>query len=208
MIVFHGSDKIIEKPEFGKGYIYNDYGRGFYLTADENLAGEWAVLRTGFDGYINRYELDLNGLNILDTDKIKTENLIAILIKNRDIEFAEAFSDDRDLFVEKYDLYIDDYDVIMGIRANDRFYSYMRAFITGTVTREAVAKLFGLGNWGTQICVKSERAFANLKFIGYTDAFGEIYYSNALNRNKLAGNLYKNMDRKTLRDGSFISDLI
>jgi len=208
MIVFHGSDKIIEKPEFGRGYVYNDYGRGFYLTADENLAGEWAVLRTGFDGYINKYELDLTGLNVLDTDTIKTENLIAILIKNRDIEFAEAFSDDRDLFVEKYDLYIDDYDIIMGIRANDRFYSYMRAFINGTVTKEAVAKLFELGNWGTQICVKSERAFAKLKFIGYANAFGEIYYSNALNRNKLAGNLYRNMDRKTLREGSFINDLL
>ena len=59
--VYHGSDNIIEKPEFGKGHIYNDYGRGFYLTLNKDLAGEWAVLRTGFNGYINEYELNLMG---------------------------------------------------------------------------------------------------------------------------------------------------
>jgi len=208
MIVYHGSDKITDKPEFGRGHAYNDYGLGFYLTIDEHLAGEWAVLRTGYDGYINKYELDLTGLNVLDTDKISTETLIAILMKNRDIEFAEAFSDDRDLFVDKYAIDISDYDIIMGIRANDRFYSYMRAFITGAITKEAVAKLFGLGNWGVQICLKSETAFAKIKFIDYVGALSAIYYDNAFSRNKLAGELYKNLDRQTLRTGKFISDLL
>ena len=208
MVVFHGSDKIIEKPEFGRGYEYNDYGRGFYLTTDENLAGEWAVLRTGFDGYINKYELDLTDLNILDTNKIKAENLIAILLKNRDIEFAEAFSDYRNLFVGKYDVDISSYDIIKGIRANDRFYSYMRAFITGVITKEAVERLAGLGDWGTQICLKSERAFENMKFTGYTAALSEAYYNNAFKRNELAGDLYRRTDRRLLREGSFIQDLI
>jgi len=208
MIVYHGSDKIIDNPEFGRGHAYNDYGLGFYLTTDENLAGEWAVLRTGYDGYINKYELDLTGLNVLDTDKISTETLIAILMKNRDIEFAEAFSDDRDLFVEKYVIDVNGYDIIMGIRANDRFYSYMRAFIIGAITNEAVAKLFGLGNWGVQICLKSELAFTKIKFTDYVGALSAIYYDNAFTRNKVAGELYKNLDRQTLRTGKFISDLL
>ena len=139
--VYHGSDKIIEKPEFGKGHIYNDYGRGFYLTLNKDLAGEWAVLRTGSNGYINEYELNLTGLDILNTNKITLENLMAVLIKNRDIDFAEVFVDNRDLFIEKYDIDINNYDVIRGIRANDRFYSYMRGFITGLITKEAVARL-------------------------------------------------------------------
>lgn len=32
MILYHGSDHIIEKPVFGEGKSYNDYGRGFYCT--------------------------------------------------------------------------------------------------------------------------------------------------------------------------------
>ena len=30
IILYHGSNEKIEKPVFGKGKAYNDYGRGFY----------------------------------------------------------------------------------------------------------------------------------------------------------------------------------
>ncbi|MCL2815371.1 MAG: DUF3990 domain-containing protein [Oscillospiraceae bacterium] len=206
--VYHGSDKIIEKPEFGKGHIYNDYGRGFYLTLDKDLAGEWAVLRTGFNGYINEYELYLTGLNVLDTNDITLENLMTILIKNRDIDFAEVFVGNKNLFVEKYDVDINGYDIIRGIRANDRFYSYMRGFITGLITKEAVERLINLGDWGIQVCLKSAKAFDNIKLIGYTKAMSDIYYENALGRNQTAGNLYRAVDNKVLREGKFITDLI
>ena len=32
LTIYHGSPEIIEKPQFGKGKTYNDYGRGFYCT--------------------------------------------------------------------------------------------------------------------------------------------------------------------------------
>ena len=32
MILYHGSDHIIEKPVFGEGKSYSDYGRGKYRT--------------------------------------------------------------------------------------------------------------------------------------------------------------------------------
>ena len=38
MIIYHGSEKIIEKPVFGKGNLRNDYGKGFYCTESEELA--------------------------------------------------------------------------------------------------------------------------------------------------------------------------
>jgi hypothetical protein len=50
MILYHGSDRIIEKPVFGEGKSYNDYGRGFYCTEHVELAKEWACA-TGGDGY-------------------------------------------------------------------------------------------------------------------------------------------------------------
>lgn len=54
--LYHGSDHIIEKPVFGEGKSYNDYGRGFYCTEHVELAKEWACA-TGVDGYANRYQL-------------------------------------------------------------------------------------------------------------------------------------------------------
>jgi len=206
--VYHGSDKIIEKPEFGKGHIYNDYGRGFYLTFNKDLAGEWAVLRTGFNGYVNEYELNLTGMNVLDTNDIALETLMAILIKNRDIDFAEVFVDNRNLFIEKYDMDISGYDVIRGMRANDRFYSYMRGFITGLITKEAVGRLLTLGDWGVQVCLKSAKAFGSIKLVGYTEVASDIYYKDALGRNQIAGDLYRQLDGKVLREGKFITDLM
>ena len=45
-ILYHGSEFLIEKPEFGKGARHNDYGRGFYCAENIELAREWAVSYT------------------------------------------------------------------------------------------------------------------------------------------------------------------
>ena len=29
-IIYHGSEEVITKPQFGKGLLQNDYGKGFY----------------------------------------------------------------------------------------------------------------------------------------------------------------------------------
>ena len=63
--IYHGSNHMIEKPKFGYGKPYNDYGIGFYCTQNPNMAKEWGV---GIDhnGYANRYKIECDGLTILD----------------------------------------------------------------------------------------------------------------------------------------------
>ena len=70
LTIFHGSDKIIKVPEYGKGKTYNDYGLGFYTTKDKELAGEWATPKANTDGYINEYNYNIEGLNILNLNLI------------------------------------------------------------------------------------------------------------------------------------------
>ena len=43
MKIYHGSINIIEKPIYGYGSPYNDYGLGFYCTQEKEKAMEWAV---------------------------------------------------------------------------------------------------------------------------------------------------------------------
>lgn len=43
--LFHGSPYESVTPEYGLGNDKHDYGRGFYLTANVELAKEWAVCR-------------------------------------------------------------------------------------------------------------------------------------------------------------------
>ena len=59
-ILYHGSEFLIEKPEFGKGARHNDYGRGFYCTENIELAS--SSISKVFNDYIHnnqRYSLNL-----------------------------------------------------------------------------------------------------------------------------------------------------
>jgi hypothetical protein len=83
MIIYHGSKNIIERPIFGYGNPKNDYGLGFYCTADLELSKEWACSNNELNGYANIYEINLNDYKVLDlTDnKYSILNWIAILLK-------------------------------------------------------------------------------------------------------------------------------
>ena len=61
-ILYHGSEFLIEKPEFGKGARHNDYGRGFYCTENIELAREWACAKQK-NGYVNIYDIVFSGDN-------------------------------------------------------------------------------------------------------------------------------------------------
>ena len=57
MILYHGSPNRIVYPSFGLGDDRHDYGKGFYLTQDLNLAKEWAVCRPETEsGYVHTYQ--------------------------------------------------------------------------------------------------------------------------------------------------------
>lgn len=49
--LFHGTFEKNVVPTYGLGEEKHDYGKGFYLTENIELAKEWAVCRA--DGFIN-----------------------------------------------------------------------------------------------------------------------------------------------------------
>ena len=56
IILLHGSDHVIEQPNFLLGKSNNDYGRGFYCTRELSMAMEWAC-KQNTDGFVNKYLL-------------------------------------------------------------------------------------------------------------------------------------------------------
>ena len=58
LTIYHGSSKIIERPDFGTGNPHNDYSLGFYCTESMELAKEWAS-STETDGFANQYQINL-----------------------------------------------------------------------------------------------------------------------------------------------------
>ncbi len=85
--LYHGSPEIVEQPVFGKGKTNNDYGRGFYTTEHIELAKEWASNKNLSDGYVNKYELELDGLSVMNLSDKQYSILswLAILVQNRQI---------------------------------------------------------------------------------------------------------------------------
>ena len=82
--VFHGSDHIIKIPRYMGGKTDNDYGNGFYTTEYEERARSWATLNGNPQkSIVNMYQLDLDGLNILDLNERGVLAWIAEVVSNR-----------------------------------------------------------------------------------------------------------------------------
>ena len=116
--IYHGSDHIIEKPKFGYGKPYNDYGIGFYCTQNPNMAKEWGV---GIDhnGYANRYKIECDGLTILDLNAPGYTMLhwLTILLENREFDTsAPLAAEAKEYLMNTFHLDYKSADIIIGYR--------------------------------------------------------------------------------------------
>ena len=194
--LYHGSDKILKNPEFGKGELNNDYGQGFYCTKNKGLAGEWAVLWTQKDGYINEYSFDYTGLKVLYLNQMPIEHWISVLIANRRGDYEEEYQKRISLFIDKFGLDINSYDVIEGWRADDAFFSYIEDFFAMALSIENLRKALKFGDLGNQVCLKSKKSFEVIKFIRHYPAPALRFLKSAQNRDVSAKQKYRMMKDK------------
>ncbi|MBQ3890531.1 MAG: DUF3990 domain-containing protein [Lachnospiraceae bacterium] len=207
MILYHGSNIIVNKPLFGYGKPYNDYGQGFYCTEDEELAKEWACSSpTG--GFVSVYNLDTKGLNILSLNGKNILEWLAILIKNRQIRYSSPVEKQiADYIIDKYFLDYSSFDVIIGYRADDSYFSFVRAFLSNTISLEQLSDAMKLGNLGMQVFIQSQKAFDNLSFLESEPVFND-YYVKRVERNNMAREDYYRLLEKTVTSQTFARDII
>lgn len=212
MIIYHGSKDIIEKPEFGKGNVKNDYGLGFYCTENVELAKEWACSDNETNGYANRYEIDLDKYRVLDLREKRYTilNWMAILLKFRTFDVNSPISAQaKQYLIENFYVDVNDYDVIIGYRADDSYFSFAKDFINNTISVEQLSEAMRLGELGIQIVLKSKRPFETLKYMNYELAECDEYYVKRVSRDKKARETYLSGYRKNFAtDGTFVMDII
>lgn len=212
LTLYHGSQEIIEVPEYGKGKEYNDYGRGFYCTEKDELAKEWACPEKK-DGFSNKYELDLTGLNVMHLTKgtFNILNWLAILLKHRKFDITSNVGNNaREYILEHFMPDTTGVDVMIGYRADDSYFSFAEDFVNNGISVRDLNVAMQLGTLGEQVVLISERSFERIKFQGYEIADYRIYYSKRFERDKKARLEYKNR-KKTLsqmKDDLFILDII
>ena len=163
IILFHGSPDKIINPVFGGGEDKHDYGKGFYLTESIELASEWAVCRPNdLNGWVHKYELDTEGLKILDFQGESVLTWLAELMKHRDAADSKRYRMLAQKFIAKYGIETEEYDVIKGWRANASYFYIAKAFVRDEIDLDILEELLSLGGLGIQYCIKSEKAYSQL----------------------------------------------
>ena len=124
MIVYHGADQIVEKPDVRHSFRPLDFGKGFYVTTNREQAERWARRKADLyrkdKAYVNVYEMSEDE----SAFKVKTfpENLM---------EWIDFVCDCRD---GKTDY--QSYDIIKGKVANDKVFRVVDLYHTGIWDKE------------------------------------------------------------------------
>lgn len=186
--LYHGSEYIIDNPQYNIGKKENDYGQGFYCTNDEEKAKEWAC-KENKNGYLNEYSLDISNLRVLNLfeEKYSILNWIALLIQNRKFITDNPVSlKAKEYILNKFFIDTSEYDIIIGYRADDSYFSFANGYISNALSLNGLNEALRLGHSGEQIVLVSEKAFKNIKFEKSTKVDKNIYYPKFYNRDKNA----------------------
>ena len=210
--LFHGSSRVVRRPSLAQARPHNDYGRGFYTTRQHNLAGEWACQR-GNDGFVNSYSFWLDDLVVLDLldGTHSTLEWVALLLKHRhfDLRLPTA-SLAREALIGRFCPDLSAVDVVVGYRADDSYFGYVRSFIENALPLSALEEALTLGELGEQTVLISGKAFAQLTFEGYESVQAERYYPRFLERDEKARTGYHELlesQRPSLSD-LYILDIL
>ena len=203
-VLYHGSDHVIEKPEYKKGNPNNDYGLGFYCTAQIELAKEWAC-GEGETGFANCYSLSADDLFVLDLNgsEFHILNWLAILLENRRFTTSAQISKDGREYIEK--TYLPKYkkaDIMIGYRADDSYFSFARAFLNNTISLQKLEKAMYLGKLGNQFVIKSKKAFDRIIFQKAEPVDVEKYRALRKGRDQKARDEYQ----KVLASGRIVDE--
>ncbi|MCL2253900.1 MAG: DUF3990 domain-containing protein [Lachnospiraceae bacterium] len=212
IILYHGSQFIIDKPLYGGGKQYNDYGQGFYLTREAELAKEWACTDES-NGYVNRYELDLSDLTIinLSDDGYNILNWIAILLNNRVFRITNeiAFAG-KEFLLKRFLPDVESCDIIIGNRADDSYFAFAGAFLNNGISLSKLEEAMKLGKLGEQTVLKSKAAFKKIKYLDHEISAKEVYFPKKCVRDKEARTEFFQIksDLRLIENEIFLIDII
>ena len=157
MILYHGSNVIVEEPRIVRSNRGLDFGAGFYTTSDFQQAKRWAVSKTRRlkrgDPIISVYEFDedlcrskLNYKAFQGPD----EEWLSFVAANRKGEYAGV-----------------QYDVVTGPVANDRTIIVVNDYLSGAYSAETAILLLKASKLSDQYTFLTDSA---LQILHYKEA--------------------------------------
>ena len=154
MILYHGSNRVIEKIDLSKGRKFKDFGQGFYTTHLIEQATAWSKQvsdRFGGKPVVNEFEFDLDaaiadGLNVKIFEMTNRE-WAEFVIANRRKDGPEFHHD---------------YDIVIGPVADDDIARVFGLFDMNIIDLDTVVKEITYKKLNSQYFFATERS---LKYI-------------------------------------------
>ncbi len=209
LVIYHGSPDIVEVPVFGKGSLYNDYGRGFYCTENVELAKEWACLE-GRDGYSNKYLIDVDSVKVLNlgSKEFSILHWLTILTEHRKLRISTpAMKKGMEWLQEHFHVDTSPYDVIIGYRADDSYFSFARAFLTNQISVAQLAYAMKLGKLGEQFVLMTPKAFEQIRYVSHEAVDSTVYYVKRKARDEEARASYLAILEEADETGVYLRDI-
>lgn len=156
MILYHGSNQIVEKPQLVKQNRYLDFGFGFYATTNKDQAvsfSEKVYRRTKeWERIVNVYEFNekeaFSNCSLLKFGS-PTEDWLDFVYENR---------------TGLYKGFI--YDLVYGPVANDDVYTTFSLYLSGILSKLQALESLRIKKLYNQILFKTEKALNYLSFQG------------------------------------------
>ena len=145
--VYHGSNCEVKEPSLSYGREDADFGIGFYVTTDVEMAEKWAARR--HNPIINVYEVDLDSLNGLEFGLNK--GWLDFVVQNRSGN-------------KRIEIDLSDTDYIKGATADDRLFAVVEQYEGNLLDVDTAIKAMNAMQIGEQIALVSAESIDNLKF--------------------------------------------
>lgn len=153
IIVYHGSQEIVEVPEIRIAKYHKDFYYGFYCTILPEQAKRWAVRYHGH-GIVNEYCYRMKeSLKILRFPEM-TEEWLDFIAACR---MGSAHN----------------YDIVEGPMANDTIFNYVQNFVDGKISRAAFWELAKFKKPTHQISFHTAQALECLEFLKGYEVYDE-----------------------------------
>ncbi len=167
------------------------------------MAKEWGVGKNQ-SGYANCYELDCDGLQILDLNAPEYCILhwLAVLLQNREFDVPSGLAlEAKEYLLTTFAVNYESYDAIIGYRADDSYFSFAQDFINGTISYRQLNNSIHLGKLGQQFVLKSKAAFDRIQFVGSEVAHSGEWYAKKMLRDQTARRDYFSVERNRRQRG-------
>lgn len=151
MIIYHGSNIVVEKPRILQSDRRLDFGTGFYLTSSYEQADRWALLTVKRRG---------EGKPIITSFDFQEEilsSLKVVCFEGATSEWLKFVANNRNIKD-----FADDSDIVIGPVANDRTMPVIKLYFSGIYDEAETIKRLLPQKLKDQYAFKSERALKAL----------------------------------------------